>query len=462
MRRVAWFIAVGWHVLVAAMLVWLMYQQYLAPANPPRKGQEDVVQVEFLGQGSPEEVGGGPDQVPAPQAAAAEPAASAQTPESAATRPPESQPQTVETPTTVTALPPPTAAAPENIAQPSPAEASQSVQVSEPVPDNDTDYVLPPPMPRLQITQVTVPDRHLQAPEVSVIELPGRPTPSLPAIAPRPVPEITVEQTVADVVVREIPTPLPAAPTTRVTQPAIAVTDQQLRSQPVRERSIPSPPSAGVAAGAVESSSSDPARSGTTASASQTIASGAASAASAATAPSRGAGPGSAAAPGGWSSPRRAHDWGDSTRDVAGGRKGDPSGLYNSDGSVRLAKTPGSAAPARPPGTVTDEIVNLDRGGTWLKRKPTDYEPTAFDRYWRPNESLLEEWVRKSITTVRIPIPGTNKHVVCTTVMLVMGGACDITDPNLLDVAATARPAPDIPFKPALQEDNGSLPDPVE
>ncbi len=147
---------------------------------------------------------------------------------------------------------------------------------------------------------------------------------------------------------------------------------------------------------------------------------------------------------------------------MEGGQKGTPSGLYNSDGSVRLAETPGSASPAQPPGALTDEIVNLDRAGTWLKRKTTDYEPTSFDRYWRPSETLLEEWVRKSVTTVRIPIPGTNKHVVCQTVLLVVGGGCDISDPNLLDVPATARPAPDIPFKPGLQEDNGSLPAPVE
>ena len=134
-----------------------------------------------------------------------------------------------------------------------------------------------------------------------------------------------------------------------------------------------------------------------------------------------------------------------------------PAGVYNSDGSVRLADTPGSAAPALPPGTIEDRITNLDRAGTWLKRKPNDYEPTTFDKYWRPSETLLAEWVRKSITTVRIPIPGTNKHIVCKTVLLALGGGCGITDPNLNEQPATARPPPDIPFKPELQEDNGSI-----
>ena len=134
-----------------------------------------------------------------------------------------------------------------------------------------------------------------------------------------------------------------------------------------------------------------------------------------------------------------------------------PAGAYNSDGSVRLAETPGSASPGLPPGTIDDRLINLDRAGTWLKRKPNDYQPTTLDNYWRPNETLFEEWVRKSITTVRIPIPGTNKHIVCMTVLLALGGGCDISDSNLNDQPATARPPPDIPFKPALQEDNGSI-----
>ncbi|MDQ3617796.1 MAG: transmembrane repetitive protein, partial [Pseudomonadota bacterium] len=170
-----------------------------------------------------------------------------------------------------------------------------------------------------------------------------------------------------------------------------------------------------------------------------------------------GSGPRPTPAPGSWATPTRADDWGDAARNQPGAQRGQQPGIRNSDGSVRLAETPGSASPGQPPGTITDEITNLDRSGTWLKRKPTDYEPTALDQFWRPSETLLEEWVRRSITTVRIPIPGTNKHVVCQTVLLLVGGGCGITDPNLNERPATARPPPDIPFKPHLQEDNGSL-----
>lgn len=132
-------------------------------------------------------------------------------------------------------------------------------------------------------------------------------------------------------------------------------------------------------------------------------------------------------------------------------------GVFDGDGSVRLAETPGSASPGRPPGTVTEEISNLDRAGTWLKRPPNDYEPSAFDRYWRPNETLLQEWVRKSIKRVLIPIPGTSKRIACDVALLALGGGCGIIDPNLNEQPAIARPPPDIPFKPHLQEDNGSV-----
>lgn len=124
---------------------------------------------------------------------------------------------------------------------------------------------------------------------------------------------------------------------------------------------------------------------------------------------------------------------------------------------MRVPEPGGSASPNRPPGAITEEIRDLDRSGTWLKRKPTDFEPTSFDKYWVPDETLLAEWVRKGIEKVTIPIPGTNKRIECVVSMLGLGGSCGLSDPNLNDQPAEARPPPDIPFKPALQEDNGSV-----
>ncbi|HEY0502244.1 MAG TPA: hypothetical protein VGD42_02015, partial [Lysobacter sp.] len=161
-------------------------------------------------------------------------------------------------------------------------------------------------------------------------------------------------------------------------------------------------------------------------------------------------------APGTWSTPTRGDDWGESTREAPGGQRGLTPGLYNPDGSVRMAEAPGSAAPAQPPGAINEEIRDLDRSGTWLKRKPTDFEPTSFDKYWVPSETLLAEWVRKGIKKVAIPIPGTNKRIECVVSLLSLGGGCGLSDPNLNDQPAGARPPPDIPFKPELQDNNGS------
>ena len=92
-----------------------------------------------------------------------------------------------------------------------------------------------------------------------------------------------------------------------------------------------------------------------------------------------------------------------------------------------------------------------------MKRPPREFEGTRFDRYWVPNESLLAEWVRKGIKSVAIPIPGGGgKKINCVISLLQLGGGCGIKDDNLNEQPAQARPPPDIPFKPQLQEDNGS------
>ena len=65
--------------------------------------------------------------------------------------------------------------------------------------------------------------------------------------------------------------------------------------------------------------------------------------------------------------------------------------------------------------------------------------------------------MRKGVKEMGIPIPGTSKRIVCVVSILQLGGGCGISDPNLNDQPATARPPPDIPFKPELQEGNGSV-----
>jgi hypothetical protein len=172
--------------------------------------------------------------------------------------------------------------------------------------------------------------------------------------------------------------------------------------------------------------------------------------------------------PGNWATPARGDDWGASVRERAGERSGAQAnqgagrtadGLFNADGSVRVPGQEGTGDSARgAPGGENDgwSRERIAQSGTWLKRPPYDYTPTSFDKYWAPNESLLAEWVRKGIKAVEIPIPGTSSKISCVVSILQFGGGCGLTDPNMQDQPAVARPPPDIPFKKELQEDNGS------
>jgi hypothetical protein len=170
-----------------------------------------------------------------------------------------------------------------------------------------------------------------------------------------------------------------------------------------------------------------------------------------------GAGQTPGAPPGALPSPNRGDDWGVGTRNRPGGTPGSSSkpGIFDETGRPNLGvpPTPGRNAP----GTVEAQIADLDRAGQWLKRPPLDYQPTTFDKYWRPHETLLQEWVRKGIKSLSIPIPGTDKKLQCVVSILQLGGGCGLSDPNLQNQPAGARPPPDIPFKPWLQEDNGSI-----
>jgi hypothetical protein len=159
----------------------------------------------------------------------------------------------------------------------------------------------------------------------------------------------------------------------------------------------------------------------------------------------------------------RSDDWGASTRNAPGNATaGRSSGLLNGDGSARLPGNGRDVGGGLPPGTVIEDFEKIDRMGTWLKRPPLDYTPSRFDKFWMPRESLLEEWVRRGVRTVAIPIPGSTKRIMCAVSLLQAGGGCTIEDPNLQDQEAIARPPPDVPFKPALQEAKDSLarPDP--
>lgn len=465
-RKLRWFagtVSALWHVFFGAMLVWLMYLKYLG-FTPPPEG-DTVVQVEYIGVGTPEEVGGGPEAAQ-PEQAEQDPAAESSRSSSEG----QPLPTAAAAPSDVTpALDAPLPeVAQRDVLEPQIPVPSveQPVAVSEPTRSEDpVVFVLPPPTRRVSEPKPATPELSASTRPVRAIDVPEPMQPLRPIQIPREVlqRQITlrpIEARVPEVATREVPAPLPRAQVRELPLPTIAQPELRSAAPQVRAARIPTPasPVPAAPASATPSASSTSPAAKTPSSAEKTAAPASSrprATPSATTA--AGAGPKPAAAPGNWPTPSRADDWGDSTRNRPGAQRGVRPGVFNADGSVRLAQTPGSAAPAQPPGTVTQEIKDLDRAGTWLKRRPHDYEPTLLDKYWRPNESLLEEWVRKSIKTVRIPIPGTNKTIVCQTVLLALGGGCGITDPNLNEQPAIARPPPDIPFKPELQEDNGSV-----
>src|SRR5690606_2682134 len=191
---------------------------------------------------------------------------------------------------------------------------------------------------------------------LEVVDIPRVPRPSAQRL-----PTPTIEQPVLsapapEVAIRDVPAPTPSPapqPVVPVIRPQAPEAPRvQADVPPVRERAIavqprevPATPASPVQS-RPETGADAPAR--PPAAAAPERESG--SDARPAPAPSTLAGPEKAPAPGGWPTPERADDWGMADTEQPGAQLGEPPGLYNSDGSVRLAETPGSAAPGQPPG----------------------------------------------------------------------------------------------------------------
>jgi hypothetical protein len=108
--------------------------------------------------------------------------------------------------------------------------------------------------------------------------------------------------------------------------------------------------------------------------------------------------------------------------------------LYTTDGRLRLPegllqeidRTSGDAR------QFDFQLPDLEAAGAFLRHPPAlAYEPTRFERYWRPNENLLDTLLRKAVESttkeVKIRIPGDpSHHIVCTVSLLAAGGACGI------------------------------------
>jgi hypothetical protein len=110
-----------------------------------------------------------------------------------------------------------------------------------------------------------------------------------------------------------------------------------------------------------------------------------------------------------------------------------PMQLYDADGALRLPDGLMAELDRKADRPQFDfQYPGLAEAGRFLDRPPVlAYEPTRFDAAWQPNETLLNEVLRKAMEKtspeVRIPIPGApGKKIVCRVVILAAGGGCGI------------------------------------
>nr|WP_153643670.1 MULTISPECIES: hypothetical protein [unclassified Stenotrophomonas] len=479
------------HLLFFVLLLWVAVIRTSAPDEEGTEGER--VQVEFVGRASQE---GGGDQPGAEAAAAAAAGRVAPGQEAGAASAPAPRPVAAETTAsspasapTASVPPPPADAEPAPVAAPppSPVQATEVAQAS-------TDFVVPPvSVPRTEVSvvprdstpavrersvqpvqapptpsPVRTPELAVRTPQVRDIQVREREVSTVDApVAPQPLrsAEVQVRVPQQDVQVREREVQAVADPQVRMAAVAgrePAVRAPTGRDVQVREREVASAPVAAPAS----SSGSATATPATAAQGSATQASSSARPSASSSTPAN-AGARPAPDPGNWATPAKGDDWGSSSRNRDGSSNGirqastagKGSGLFNADGSVRVPGQEGDGHAARgAPGGANDgwSKERIAQSGTWLKRPPYDYTPTSFDKYWVPQESLLAEWVRKGVKAMEIPLPGTNTRISCVISILQAGGGCGLTNPNMQDQPAVARPPPDIPFKKELQEDNGS------
>ena len=459
------------HLVLVGMLLWLMYLRFMALMQAPPE-EEQAVQVEFIGRGNIAEGGGaianaGAESAPASPA----PATRASTPAPATGRP-DAPIETLSIPS-----PPQVAAnseAPQRVRELAPlavAEAAQPLAVTEVREPEPQAFQLPPPKPRdtpqpqLQVREVQA---RQQVEEIAVLR-----TQPQRSLQPREIQaEVKVQELRDQPQELDIPAPQRMATVQTRSAPSQATNNAQVRVPELRGevRDIPMPPGgaptpssqagSGTAAQANANKPGAGGERGSAPAAGQAPAGTGAGAKPAeqggrgVTTTGSGAGPANKPAPGGWPGPAKSDDWGASKRNVAGtgngsGKNGDGDGkpgLFNEDGRPRLSDE-----------WTQVSGIDVDRSGTWLKRPGLEYRGTRFDQYWIPQGTLLEEWVRRGIKKVSIPIPGSDTRLECVVSLLQLGGGCFPVNPNVNEQPARARKAPDIPFKPGLQEDNGSV-----
>ena len=195
-RIAAYAVTFAAHLLLFLILLWLASVRIVGPSGP--QGDE-VVQVEYIGTGTPEDTGGATPSGEPEQPEAASEASSPAAPAAASAAPPTAAAQVA--PATATQQP----------VEPQPPVPAQPLQVTQ-VPVPDTPFVLSPPNPQVvEIARPVLETPQLQSPtrvvDIAETQAPVQAiTPQLPQVA------ITVprlQQEAAEVTLQEATRPLP-------------------------------------------------------------------------------------------------------------------------------------------------------------------------------------------------------------------------------------------------------------
>ncbi len=422
------------NLFFAAMLLWLMYLRFMA--RPPQE-EELAMQVQLIGQGAPDEEGGGtPQPQPEITVARASPRKANATQESAAPESASVAPSQVQVQTeAVSTMPMQVPQTPVKPAAPQPLPPSTPILVAKPteaVPKFTQPLQRMSPLP----TPVMPPQPELHA---QMLPAPQEPKPAEP-------------------------TPLPSVRTQAVAMPALPTQSRSVTTADLSQavRDLPTPPApaaASTAASAAATSSASDANAPLRGSAATTGAPSTTAGTGTGIQPNgRGVGAGTQAKTGGPPTPLKGDDWGAASRNVAGQPHGAIDG--NRAGGANGSQYDTSGTAKYGADQFVARVKDPYKEGSWIRRQVRKDDPTMFEPYWVPHENLLEEWVRKGIKEIEIPLGGDGKRVIkCTISILQLGGGCGIGGGinGVKDNPARARKPPAVPFKSKYFDDPSAL-----
>lgn len=417
------------NLFFAAMLLWLMYLRFMARPTPE---EELAMQVQLIGQGAPEEEGGG---TPLPQ------------PEITTARPMQRQAEST-TATAPTAAPESTAI--EQVKTQSQAESVATMPMQSPqVPVHAAPTEpMPPATPILVAKPTEAVPKFTQPPQ----QMPTLPTP----VVVQPL----------ELHAQALPTPpqpeqVEQASLSNMSTHAVAV--PTLAAKSIGKIDLPPAPAASGASSAASSSAQATAATGSNSplrgtSATTGAPSTTAGAGTGVQPTGRGVGAGTQAKTGGPPTPLKGDDWGAASRNVAGQPHGAINGGRTGGANANSYDTSGTAKYGAD--QFVARVKDPYKEGSWVKRQVRKDDPTMFEPYWVPQETLLEEWVRKGIKEIEIPLDGSGKRVIkCKISILQLGGGCGIAGGinGVKDNPAQARKPPAVPFKSKYFDDPSAL-----